>query len=112
MQTERRKHARVQWVMSGEIAAANNHGQTVRCLVHDLSEGGARLTMIDAGRLPNTFKISVGPGEPFHDCRVVWGSQRAVGIAFLIPLVVLPTRKISQDNDTLLRHGCQVRRMA
>ena len=103
IENERREHPRVQWVTGGRIDLADN-GKVLRCLVHNLSLGGARLTMLDTDRLPETIKLCVTPwDQSFHECRVVWRSKRAVGVAFLIPLAALPILSAPQDN--IARHG-------
>ena len=103
LENERREYPRVQWVTGGKIDLAGS-GKVLRCLVHNLSLGGARLTMLDTDRLPETFKLCATPwDQSFHACRVVWRSKRAVGVAFLVPLAALPDLSAPQDNTA--RHG-------
>jgi hypothetical protein len=83
MREERRQHSRVAWVSPGRIDLAD--GEAPRpCLVHDLSNGGARLNLPDAAALPERFTLYLAArrGGP-RECRVVWRTNRAVGVEFL-----------------------------
>lgn len=85
---ERRQHPRVQWVSPGKIEMGDGIPDQI-CLVHDLSNGGARLTSLFPDKLPERFLLCLSPSRgPARECRVVWRSKRAVGIAFLEPFPV------------------------
>lgn len=84
---DRREHARVEWVSPGRIDFGDGSPPLI-CLVHDLSNGGARLTSLPPDGLPDTFKLWLAPGRgPSPECRVVWRSKRAIGVAFLEPFI-------------------------
>ena len=91
MREERRRHPRVQWVSPGKIDLGD--GQPGKaCLVHDLSNGGARLTYVQTDTLPENFKLCLVPGRgASRECRVVWRSKRAIGVEFLEPFPAIPS---------------------
>ena len=85
MSEERRKHHRVQWVSPGRIDFGDG-SPPLMCLVHDLSNGGAKLTSLPPDTLPNKFTLRLAPARrPSPECKIVWRSKRAVGVAFLEP---------------------------
>ena len=78
---ERRKHSR-KFSSPGRIDL--DDGWACFCLVHDLSDGGARLTSVGPEDLPETFKLSL-PSGVSPKCRVVWRSKQAIGVKFFEP---------------------------
>ena len=90
MANDRRQDQRVQWISPGRIEF---DGQPPKvCLVHDLSNGGARLTDLQAEIVPNTFKLCLSPSRgPSRHCKVIWRSKRALGVAFLDAFPSIPT---------------------
>jgi hypothetical protein len=104
MTTERRKHSRVQWVSPGQIDLGDGSNRRV-CLVHDLSNGGARLTSVNQDALPDRFKLCLAHSRgPSRECRIVWRSKRAIGVEFLDPFPSIPTGQPShtvQEMETV-----------
>jgi PilZ domain len=47
----------------------------------DISRSGARLSVDDAGALPDEFMVALNP-ELHRWCRVVWRNDHEVGVAF------------------------------
>lgn len=93
MSDDRRQHQRVQWVSPGRIELDDGRPPKV-CLVHDLSNGGARLTALKADMVPDTFKLRLLPNRgPSPNCKVVWRSKRALGVAFLEAFPSIPRAK-------------------
>jgi hypothetical protein len=58
-------------------------GASHACIVHDISARGARLLLPEAADVPETFTLSLDPGEDRWACRVVWRRLGEVGIVFL-----------------------------
>jgi hypothetical protein len=55
-----------------------------RCTLVNLSEIGARLTIMDVYDLPEKFALHLTRGsEPGRQCRVIWQRNHEVGIEFL-----------------------------
>ena len=104
MSEDRRQHHRtVQWASSGRIDLAD--GTTKRfCLVHDVSNGGARLTSVGHEILPDTFKLRLSPGDQLRTVKVIWRTTRSVGVQFLEPLPLVPSvKKNSQPPELEMR---------
>ena len=54
------------------------------CLVHDISDGGARLHIGLLLDPPEQFELSLRPDSEFHrKCRLVWRSEFEIGIKFI-----------------------------
>lgn len=77
---ERRKGHPRQFALTGRIDLED--GWACFCLVHDVSEGGARLTSLDPGSLPEMFKVGLAAGTS-RWCQVIWRSKQSVGVKFL-----------------------------
>jgi hypothetical protein len=82
-ETESRKDARATVRRIGWLARAK--GEQIReCTVWDESSSGARLIVDAADEIPETFYLY--PTLDFMSrrrCRVVWRSERQIGIEFL-----------------------------
>lgn len=67
---------------NGQIAFDGVDGPvTAKCLVKDISVGGAQLILLTPGDFPSTFRLSV-EGIVGQDCSVRWRQEGAVGVAF------------------------------
>jgi hypothetical protein len=58
--------------------------QSVKCVIWDLSEGGARLAIaLPMANLPRYFTLHLASdGAAQKDCEVVWTDRRFVGVKF------------------------------
>jgi hypothetical protein len=85
MSHERRKHLRVEWVSPGTIYVGD--GSPGRpCLVSNLSNGGAKISRVDAHLLPNEFMLSLSPRRgPSRKCHIRWRTKHDVGVEFAQP---------------------------
>ena len=84
--SERRQHTRVEWASPGQIIVGTGKSKCF-CLVNDLSNGGAKLTMVQPETLPETFYLALAPGRgSSRKCRVIWRSSNAVGVEFDQPV--------------------------
>jgi PilZ domain len=60
-----------------------NHCPPVRCVLWDISGGGARLTAArNVEDLPDRFSLLMN-NTVERDCRVIWRKGRFLGIAFV-----------------------------
>ena len=59
--------------------------QPVRCVIWDLSDGGARLAIARPPmNLPHRFRLSLSnDGSEPRQCEVVWTDTRFVGVKFV-----------------------------
>lgn len=54
------------------------------CVVADISETGARVTLEDAVALPATLKLAFSrDARTGHTCRVVWRRGKSAGVKFV-----------------------------
>jgi hypothetical protein len=76
-----RKHERKSvsypgWVRAGEPTL-------IRCLIEDVSQGGARLMVDRQDRFPPRFALFFSPtGNNFRDCVVRWRRANRIGVQF------------------------------
>ena len=54
----------------------------VACLIHDISEGGARLE-VSCGELPKRFVLANYTRRTKTLCRMVWRKNQIIGVNFL-----------------------------
>ena len=57
---------------------ADAQSQAQVCIIHDISDGGAKLTFGLRNDVPNNFTLTFS-----RDCRVVWRADGQVGVEFL-----------------------------
>ena len=79
---ERRREIRVAVNRRGLIKFGA-HGQEICCTVHDLSAGGAGLSVGSAFDLPRNFSLAIDGEKDFRFCRVAWVEGRRLGVAFV-----------------------------
>jgi hypothetical protein len=72
--------ARRQRVLKGGIMAFNGGG--ISCVVRNLSATGAALEVTSPLGIPDTFKLMVEKDQTAHQCRVVWRTERRIGVTF------------------------------
>lgn len=58
---------------------------TVRCIVRDLSNHGARLQLHCTANLPIEFDLTFDTGRTLRKCRVAWQTPTNVGVSFERP---------------------------
>jgi hypothetical protein len=60
------------------------HGQFIGCVVHDISNGGARLSFtVPLTVLPRTFTLVLFKDSVKRDCELVWRDHGVVGVKFI-----------------------------
>ena len=75
--SKRRPARLAAWINLGD------HCAPVRCVLWDISDGGARLTAArKVEDLPDRFSLVLS-GAVARNCRVIWRSKRFLGIAFI-----------------------------
>lgn len=74
-----RQGTRVAINRAGRVDAG---GASHACIVQNISAAGARLLLPEAGDIPDTFHLSLEPGDDRWACRVVWRNVGEVGVAF------------------------------
>ena len=54
----------------------------ITCLVRDLSITGACLGIESPIGIPDSFNLVFDSGEPSRRCRVIWRTEKRIGIDF------------------------------
>jgi hypothetical protein len=111
---EKRRRRRVRTRRAAWIDVGGD-AKPVRCVLWDLSEGGARLAPAQANKLPDSFTLILDKTTA-HRSRVVWRKGPLVGVRFLLsaedekaaakPAVAEPPRELSPElRRSLAAHG-------
>lgn len=51
--------------------------------VIDISEGGMGLTVVDAAKIPDSFKLQIKGETKIHSCKIAWKKEpHWLGVAF------------------------------
>jgi hypothetical protein len=80
---ESRKSVR-RWMRRDAQVIFEGHGQPIRCVVHDISNGGARVSFTAPfAILPRTFTLVLFKDSVQRDCELVWTDRRVVGVKFI-----------------------------
>jgi hypothetical protein len=112
---EKRRRRRVRTRRTAWIDVGGN-AKPSRCVLWDISEGGARLAPAHASKLPDTFTLILDKMTA-HRCRVVWRKGPLVGVRYLRgaedeqaaaakPAAAEPPSELSPDlQRSLAAHG-------
>ena len=93
----RRKHARTNVIATAWLRLKGDPVPLV-CVLWDVSEGGARMTVANVAAIPDKFTL-LGARDAVSgtSCRVVWRSREQIGIQFLDnPDAILRLAKLPQ----------------
>jgi hypothetical protein len=86
MARERRKNPRVEWSSPATIRRLDGH-MVCRCVLGDLSDGGAKITGVTASAIPDQFMLRVDRGlNGVRKCQVLWRSADELGLVFTDPI--------------------------
>src|SRR5215213_7038898 len=78
---DRRKTQRVEWNSPGRIRF--DGGRTAcACIIHNLSNSGARITAANVAELPASFTLELLPEGRIRNCNVVWRTPSELGVTF------------------------------
>ena len=80
---ERRENLRVEWTSPAIIELPDGQG-SLRCVVANLSNGGAKLTDIGVATLPAEFGLRLSAkNRRVLQCQVVWRREDQAGVRFM-----------------------------
>jgi hypothetical protein len=74
------------------VQMATGLGQGLKCSLKDISSTGARIEITDASSAPQEFLIKLNDGL-LRWCRVMWRSEKEIGITFIEAPRSLGTKK-------------------
>lgn len=57
-------------------------GAGIDCTVRNLSQNGAALDVASIAGIPKSFKLAIEADHFLRPCRLVWNSDRRIGVAF------------------------------
>ena len=75
---EERRAAPRQRVNEDGLVVVDEH-TTLSCILHDRSDTGVRLTMLDAQAVPDTFVLIARCLGVAHVCSVAWRNEETIG---------------------------------
>ena len=80
---ESRKSVR-RWMRRDAQVVFEGQEQLIGCVVHDISNGGARLSFtVPLAVLPRTFTLVLFKDSVQRDCKLVWSDRGVVGVKFI-----------------------------
>ncbi len=84
MTADLRKHPRTPGNNRAAIAYTQPNAAPIMCTVADISEGGAGLTFVHIGGLPDVFKLEIKGESELRTCKVAWRAEpHRVGVSFI-----------------------------
>jgi hypothetical protein len=83
MAIEQRKHPRMPGNNRAAVVAIGPASPLVMCAVTDISDGGAGLTFVHIGGIPDRFTLEIKGDANIRTCKVVWRTEpHRLGVAF------------------------------
>ena len=82
MRQERRNNFRVEWKTAARIYSTDGTREW-KCVIGNLSNGGARITGIAPDTLPETFVLRISARAVNKQCHVLWRTKDALGVQFV-----------------------------
>lgn len=77
---ERRSAPRYR-TLKGALVVYGNHQVALDCLIRNVSDGGAKITLESTRDVPDTFELLVPKEHLIVAARAVWRSETALGVA-------------------------------
>lgn len=77
-----RRNAIRRRILKGGVLSFNKGYSTFECVVRNVSDSGARISLGETFALPNAFKLHVD-GSPARFAEICWRSPMALGVRFL-----------------------------
>ena len=79
---ERRREVRIRTNRRGLIKFGAR-GQSICCTVHDISTGGAGLSVVSVFGVPERFSLAIDGEKAIRFCRVAWVEGKRLGVVFV-----------------------------
>src|SRR5580704_6453836 len=101
---ESRKNARRPMRRDAQVVF-EGHEQSIGCVIHDISNGGARLSFTaPLAVLPRTFTLVLLKDSVQRDCELVWNDRGVIGVKFVSHWF---GTKSSERVSALKKHTCR-----
>lgn len=78
---EHRMKPRLRALKAGRLVLPGGYS-TFDCMIRNLSEGGAKITLESTVPIPDRFDLRFEDGTT-HPCRVCWRNSKEMGVEFL-----------------------------
>ena len=112
---ERRNFHRGRTYLFGRIAF-NNRFSTMDCLVRNMSQIGAKLTLSSTVMIPEQFDLNIRNKGDSRHARLIWRSDTELGVAFIhhsnAPVVSIETARrikmLEADRDALAKRVAEL----
>jgi hypothetical protein len=95
-------------VIYGGVAAINERGSTMDCVVRNISEGGACVEFEETAKLPQEMHLTIARKGRSFFARMIWRQADRVGLAFRT--MTASGVPASTDLDERLRRSEQKKR--
>lgn len=79
--TDFRKSVR-RWMHRDAEIAFKSRAEPIHCTIHDMSDGGARISLRHPVTLPPILTLVLFKNSAQRNCKVVWTDGRFVGVKF------------------------------
>jgi PilZ domain len=83
--SELRKEPRQRTYKAGRIGFGGGQA-VINCVIRNLSEGGACLSVESPIGIPDNFTLLFDSGEASKTCQVIWRKPKQIGVTFRDPL--------------------------
>ena len=77
-----REHVRISTDKAAVISFDDGQKRTIMCVIRDISDGGAGLTVATTDGIPDQFVLTVKGEEEGRACTVRWRQPNRLGISF------------------------------
>jgi len=95
---DQRRNIRVK-ALQRAVAGFIDGDEKIRCLIRNMSEGGARLALSNAHSLPSEFTLTIAHLGQIYRTRTVWRSMTEAGVEFIESLHPLRRPAPAQADD-------------
>lgn len=102
MTTDRRKAVRSPSYLGGQLVFSNQR-LSAECIVRDRSDTGALLFVDGAGRLPDSFDLTISKTRTRFRAHTRWRRADAIGVELTSPPVAPAAAADPFEHDRILR---------
>jgi hypothetical protein len=75
------RRSRRKRVLKGALVVFGNHDRTLDCTIRNLSDEGAKVSIASTIGVPETFELMIPAEHLIAPVRVVWRTERELGLA-------------------------------
>jgi PilZ domain-containing protein len=79
---ERRAIVRTRIQRSAELVIDRHAAERIPCMLRDVTNAGACITLERPDQVPDTFELTLDHGRSLRQCRVRWRGDDRLGVSF------------------------------